>query len=124
LQPSVKRVAIANPDHAPYGIAAKEALRKLGLWDKLKPKLVYAENIRQAIQFIQTGDAHAGIVALSVINVPEVKYTIIDNTLHQPINQIVAIMRTTKAEKEARKFIDYVIKDGKGIMQRYGFVMP
>lgn len=124
LQPSVKRVAIANPDHAPYGIAAKEVLIKLGLWNKLGPKLVYAENVRQAIQFIQTGDAHAGIVAQSVVNVPDIKYTIIDNTLHQPINQIVAIIKTTRTEKEARKFIDFVMEDGKGIMQRYGFVTP
>lgn len=125
LDPSVKKIAIANPDHAPYGIAAKEALIKLGLWDKLKSKLVYAENIRQAVQFIQTGDAPVGIVALSVADVPEITWTLIDNSLHNPINQAAAVIKTTKAEKEARSFIDYVNSAaGRMVMKKYGFSLP
>ena len=67
----IRHVAIANPLHAPYGKAAEEALRKVGIWEAVKPKLVYSENIRHTLQFIQTGAAEAGIVALSVANVPE-----------------------------------------------------
>ena len=125
LDPSIKKIAIANPDHAPYGIAAKEAMIKLDLWDKLKPKLVYAENIRQAVQFVQTGDATAGIVALSVAYMPEISYTLIDENFHNPINQTVAVIKNTKIEKEARGFIDYVNSpDGRTIMKRYGFSLP
>jgi molybdate transport system substrate-binding protein len=123
--PSVRRIAIANPDHAPYGIAAKEAMVRLGLWDKLKPKLIYSENIRQAVQFIQTGDASAGVVALSVADTADTTYTIIDSSLHNPINQAVAIIKTTKVEKDARLFIDYVNSpDGRTIMRKYGFRLP
>ncbi len=122
---SIKKIAIANPDHAPYGIAAKEVLIKLGLWDKLKSKMVYAENIRQALQFIKAGDASAGIVALSVADTSDITYTIVDSSLHNPINQAVAIIKTTKVERDARLFIDYVNSPvGRAIMKRYGFSLP
>ena len=123
--PSIRRIAIANPDHAPYGIAAKEAMVRLGLWDKLKPKLIYSENIRQAVQFIQTGNAMAGILSQSVADAPELEYALIDDSLHTPINQAVAVIKTSKAEKEARAFIDYVNNPaGRAVMKRYGFLMP
>lgn len=125
LDPSIKKIAIANPDHAPYGIAAKEAMTKLGLWDKLKRKLIYAENIRQAVQFVQTGDVSAGIVALSVVDTADMAYTTIDSSLHNPINQVVAVIKTTRVEKEARLFIDYVNSGaGKAVMKKYGFRLP
>ncbi|MBI5327679.1 MAG: molybdate ABC transporter substrate-binding protein [Deltaproteobacteria bacterium] len=125
LDPSIKKISIANPDHAPYGIAAKEALLKLELWDKLKPKLVYGEIIRQALQYLQTGDVPVGIIALSVANVPEITYTPIDNILHNPINQAAAVIKKTKAEKEAREFIHYVTSPiGRPIMKKYGFLLP
>ncbi|MBI5047763.1 MAG: molybdate ABC transporter substrate-binding protein [Deltaproteobacteria bacterium] len=125
LDPSIKKISIANPDHAPYGIAAKEALLKLELWDKLKPKLVYGENIRQALQYLQTGDVPVGIIALSVANVSEITYMPIDNTLHNPINQAAAVIKKTKAEKEAREFIHYVNSPiGRPIMKKYGFLLP
>jgi molybdate transport system substrate-binding protein len=72
LKPEIRHVAIANPEFAPYGKAAKEALQAKGLWESVKPRLVYGENIRQTLQYIQTGNAEAGIVALSIAGVPEV----------------------------------------------------
>ena len=87
--------------------------------------MVYAENIRQAVQFIQTGDASAGIVALSVADADDITYTIIDSSLHNPINQAVAIIKTTKVERDARLFIDYMNSpDGRAIMKKYGFRLP
>ena len=125
FDPSIKKIAIANPDHAPYGIAAMEALKKLNLWDALKPKLVYGENIRQALQYIQTGNAQAGIIALSVVDAPEITWTLIDHNIHNPINQAVAVIKTTKAEKEAREFINYVNgPHSRPIMKKYGFLLP
>src|ERR1700675_972114 len=83
LKPEVRRVAIANPAHAPYGRAAQEALESVGVWEKVKPKLVYGENIRHTLQFIETGAVEAGIVALSVAGVPDVRYVPIDPKLHK-----------------------------------------
>ena len=86
------RIAIANPQHAPYGKAAEQALRSVGMWDVVKGKLVYGENIRHTLQFVQTGAADAGIVALSIANVPEVAWVNIDAALHEPINQAAAVV--------------------------------
>ncbi len=125
LRPEVRRVAIANPSHAPYGMAAKEALISAGLWGRLKEKLVYGENIRQTLQFIETGNAEAGIVALSIADVPDVVYTPIDPSLHNPIEQVVAVLKGTDRVREARAFIDFVTgPSGRAVMERYGFTVP
>ena len=125
LKPEVSRVAIANPDHAPYGVAAMEALQSVGIWDQIRPKLVYGENVRQALQYIETGDATAGIVALSVANVPEVSYVPIDEALHQPLRQSLAVLRRSQHEELARQFIAFVNgPQGRPIMKKYGFLLP
>jgi len=125
LKPEVRRVAIANPEHAPYGVAAMQALQSEGVWEDLKPRLVYGENVRQALQYIQTGDAQAGIVALSVAAVPEVSYTLIDDSLHQPLRQSLAVLRRTAQEQLARDFIAFVNgPQGRPIMKKYGLMLP
>lgn len=125
LDAKISKVAIANPNHAPYGMAAKQALVAAGLWDQLQPKLVYGENVRQALQFVQTGNAEAGIVALSVANVPEVTCSLIDESLHEPLEQALAVIRGTPREKAARDFIKFVNgPEGRKIMRKYGFVLP
>jgi molybdate transport system substrate-binding protein len=125
LKPEVRKVAIANPEHAPYGVAAMQALQSEGIWEDLEPRLVYGENVRQALQYIQTGDAQAGIVALSVAAVPEVSYTLIDDSLHQPLRQSLAVLRRTGEEQLARDFIAFVNgPQGRPIMKKYGFVLP
>lgn len=124
LKPEVKNIAIANPEHAPYGLAAKEALAKAGIWEKVKHKLVYAENIRTALTYIQTGDAEAGIVALSIANAPEAAYTPIDERLHSPITQAAAVIKSSRHRDEAVSFIRYVNgPDGREILKKYGFVL-
>ena len=121
----VHRVAIANPQHAPYGKAAEEALRALGLWDAVRPKLVYGENIRHALQFLQTGAADAGIVALSVANVPEVEWVPIDPALHAPLNQVVAVVRQSGRPELGVALIQFVNGgEGRQVMKRYGFLLP
>lgn len=118
----IKRIAIATPLHAPYGIAAKEALVSTGLWDRIKHRIIYGENIRQTLQFVQTGNAPVGIVALAIADVPEV-YTIpIDPSLYAPIDQTVAVVKRTKRFAEARRFIEFLYTDkGRTILRRYGF---
>jgi molybdate transport system substrate-binding protein len=125
LKPEVKKVAIANPEHAPYGVAAMQALQSEGIWEDLEPRLVYGENVRQALQYIQTGDAQAGIVALSVAAVPEISYTLINDSLHQPLRQALAVLRRTGEEQLARDFIAFVNgSQGRPIMKKYGFLLP
>jgi molybdate transport system substrate-binding protein len=121
----VRRVAIANPAHAPYGRAAEEALRTVGLWDALKPKLVYGENIRQALQYVETGAAEAGIVALSVANVPSVHVTPIDPALHTPLNQAAAVVRRSPRPEMGLAFLQFVNGPaGRVVMKRHGFLLP
>jgi molybdate transport system substrate-binding protein len=121
----IRHVAIANPLHAPYGRAAEEALRKAGLWETVKPKLVFGENIRHALQFIQSGAAEAGIVALSVANVPEVEWTPIDPSLYSRLQQVAAVVKRTPRPELGLAFIQFVNgPEGRSIMKRYGFIVP
>jgi molybdate transport system substrate-binding protein len=125
LNPAIGTIAIANPDHAPYGLAAKQALQTAGLWDELQPKIVFGENVRQTLHYIQTGDAMAGIVALSVANVPEVSWVLLDEGLHQPLDQALAVVRTSKQIETARAFASFINGEkGRPIMRNYGFILP
>lgn len=124
-QDQIRRVAIANPDHAPYGVAAKQALEATGVWEAVQSKLVLGENVRQTLQFVQTGDAPAGIVALSVANVPEIDYTLIDDRLHQPLDQALGVVATSKHKEIAAAFAAFINGDqGRPIMRQYGFLLP
>jgi molybdate transport system substrate-binding protein len=121
----VKRIAIANPAHAPYGMAAREALVSAGVWIQVQPKLVYGENIRQALQFLQTGNVDAAILALSVAQVPEVQRTRIDQSLYKPIIQAAAVTARSTHPDLARAFIRFVNgPQGRPIMKRFGFLLP
>ena len=125
LDPSIQHVAIANPAHAPYGVAAQQALENAGVWDGVREKLVFGENVAQTLQFVQTGNAHAGLVALSIVDVPEVSGMLISDDLHDPINQALAVISGTSREQAARAFIEFVDgPDGRAVMRRYGFVLP
>jgi molybdate transport system substrate-binding protein len=126
LQPEVKKVAIANPEHAPYGAAAKQALRAAQVWERVEPKLVLGENIAQTFQFVQTGNAEAGIVALSVVlGVPGTSYTLIDQALHLPLRQAAGVIATSKQPEVAREFLAFVNgPSGRPIMKQYGFLLP
>lgn len=125
LRPEVKRIAIANPDHAPYGRAARQALQAVGLWETLKPRLVYGENIRHTLQFVETGAVDAGIVALSVADTTQVRYVPIDPRLHDPLNQMAAVVKRSPRPELAMAFIQFVNgPEGRVIMKRYGFLLP
>lgn len=127
--PKITRVAIANPKHAPYGKRAEEALRASGLWEKIEPKLVYGENIAQTAQYVLTGNAQVGIVALSLaVNAELVSrggYWLVPDNLHQSLEQGFII--TTRAEKNpvAKRFADYISsKPARAVMTKYGFILP
>ena len=121
-RPEVMRIAIANPDHAPYGLAAKQALESAGIWDRVKPKLVYGDNVRQTLQYAQTGNVDVAIVSLSLSNENHGRWTLIPEDLHQPIDQGLGIIKTTKNEKAARAFASFLAApQGQSILKKYGF---
>jgi molybdate transport system substrate-binding protein len=118
----VKRIAIANPDHAPYGMAAREAMQHAGIWDSVKSKLVYGDNIRQTLQFAETGNVEVAIVALSLSKQSDGHWTLIPEELHKPINQGLAVINGSKNEKSARAFASFITgPQGQAILAKYGF---
>jgi len=121
----IKRIAIANPDHAPYGIAAREALQTAGIWERIKPRIIFAENINQTLQYGISGNVDVAIVALSLCNGTNGVWTLIPDNLHKQVIQSLAIIKTTQNEAAARSFEDYVIgTEGRATLQRFGFVVP
>ena len=120
----VTKFAIANPEHAPYGRAAKQALQQLGLWDRVSPKLVMGENISQATQFVATGAAQAGITALSLAVAPEIaslgKHVVLPERLHAPLRQRMVLLKN--ASPGAWAFYDFLQSSAaKAVLARYGF---
>lgn len=122
---SPKKIAIADPSHAPYGLAAKEALQSLGLWDQLEAKMVNAKDIQDALTMLKTGNVEAAFISLSVYNKSEVNFLLIDDKLYNPLKQAIAVVKGTQHEKAAREFIKFVNgEQGRDIMKKYGFVLP
>jgi molybdate transport system substrate-binding protein len=124
-RPEIRRISIANPDHAPYGLAARQALESAGVWEAVKPKLIYADNIRQALQFGETGNVEVAIVALSLSLPSNGQWVLLPEELHKPIEQGLAVIRTTRHEREARDFAAFVKgPEGQTILRKYGFEVP
>jgi molybdate transport system substrate-binding protein len=125
---SVEKFAIANPDHAPYGHAAVAALQKAGIYESVKNKLVYGENISQAAQFAQSGNAQAGIVALSLAVSPAMrngKRWEIPADMHPALEQGVIVLKGATNKEAARAFLEYVKSTaGRAILAKYGFAFP
>jgi molybdate transport system substrate-binding protein len=128
LDQRVKKIAIANPEHAPYGRAAVAAMKKAGIYEQVKHKLVYGENISQAAEFVQSGNAQAGIVALSLATSPAMKNGNkwqIPADSYPPIKQAAVILKASKNKDTARRFLDFVSgPQGREILQRFGFTDP
>ena len=124
-KPEVHRIAIANPEHAPYGEAARQALQSAGIWERMSSRMVFGENIRQTLQYAETGNVDAAIVALSLSINSNGRWVLIPEKLHQPLNQALAVIRSTKHEAEARRFASFINSpQGRPIMRKYGFILP
>ena len=123
---SVRHVAIANPGHAPYGRAAEAALRSLGVYNGVAGKLVLGENVAQTLQFVQSGAADVGIVALSLALAPPVRsqgrYWEVPGTAYPKIEQGGVILKDSKAAREFRSFL--LDEVGRRILKKYGFSLP
>jgi molybdate transport system substrate-binding protein len=121
------RFAIANPEHAPYGRAAMQALKHRGLWDGIQSALVLGENVSQAAQFALTGNSQGGIVAHSLVLAPAMRdrgrFALIPAEWHEPLRQRMVLLRN--ATPVAERFYAYMQeKPAREIMVRYGFVLP
>lgn len=124
--PDIERIAIANPEHAPYGVIAKTVLQNARLWNALQPKLVTANDVRQTLTYAQTGDVSAALVPLSlVIDLNEGAYSLVPETYHPPITQALGIVSQSSHQAEAQQFIDFILsEEGQAILSKYGYTSP
>jgi molybdate transport system substrate-binding protein len=121
------RLAIANPEHAPYGRAAEQALRSLGLWEAVQPRLLLGENVAQAAQYASSGNADGGIVAYSLALGPALRdrgtFVLLPASLHAPLRQRMVLLQG--ASPAAERLYDYLRSPtGRAILQQYGFALP
>lgn len=121
--PAILHIAIANPAHAPYGEAALEALKKAGVWPSLKDRLVYGENVRQTLQFAESGNADVAIVAWSLVF--DRGGTLLPESLHGEIRQVAAMVKSTRQSREALRFLQFLgSAEAQAILVRHGFGSP
>lgn len=124
-KPVIKKIALANPETAPYGAAGKQALERSGLWSKLEPKIVPAESVRQALQFVQSGNAEAGLVGRALANLPEIRVVEVEPDLYDPIIQALGIVARSERTKDAGTFTEFVLgNEGQAILRDAGFASP
>src|SRR5712691_7890177 len=129
LDPSVKKISLANPEHAPYGRAAVAALRHFGLYEKVSDRFVFGENVSQAAQFVESGNAQAGFVALSHAMAPGMRekgrYWIIPSDAYPALQQAAVILSHSSKKAEAAAFLQYIQEpEAIGVLRHYGFSVP
>ena len=129
LDPGIRKIAIANPLHAPYGSAAVAAMQHESIYDQVKSKFVMGENISQTAQFVQSGNADVGIVALSLALAPAMKtagrYVLIPPTDYPPLVQAAMILKSSPNKELAEKFLNFLKEPGTiALMEQYGFAIP
>jgi molybdate transport system substrate-binding protein len=118
----VERISIARPDAAPYGRAAVEALRALNLWNDIEPKVIYGQNVSQAKQYVATGNADAALLPRSLVSEGDGQAIAVDERLHQPIDQSLAVIHASTKQEAARLFSQYILSpEGQSLLQRYGY---
>jgi molybdate transport system substrate-binding protein len=129
LEPSARKIAIANPRHAPYGRAAVAAMKHFGVYEQVRGKLVLGENISQAAQFVESGNSDIGILALSLAQAPALsgkgRHWLIPETAHPVMEQAAVILRSSTKKKTAAEFMHFIRSEpGAAILRRYGFIVP
>lgn len=129
FDPSVKKIAIANPQHAPYGRAAVAALKHAGVYDRVSGRLVLGENVSQAAQFVESGNAQAGLLPLAHAVAPGMrrkgKYWEVPEDAYPPLAQGAVILSHSQHKKEAAEFLEYIkTKESAKVFRKYGFTLP
>jgi molybdate transport system substrate-binding protein len=121
----VTKVVIAKPDIAPYGQAAVESLRALNVWQKVEPKVVYAESVAEARQFASSGNADAAFIPRALVKEGEGRAIDVDESLHAPIDQAMAVVRASKKQDAARRFVEFVTgEEGQSVLKSFGYSAP
>jgi molybdate transport system substrate-binding protein len=126
VDPRFKRIAIANPEHAPYGKAAKQALEKAGIWSQIESRIVLAENIQATMLYARQGNADVALIALSLAVVNDGgAFLPIDPSMHDPLDQQLVVCGNGEEADAARQFSEFVgSREGREVMTRYGFLLP
>ncbi|HEY3744428.1 MAG TPA: molybdate ABC transporter substrate-binding protein [Bryobacteraceae bacterium] len=125
LKPEVQHISIANPAHAPYGMAAKEALESQGLWPKIEAKLVYGENVRQALQFGESGNVDAVLTAWALVRAQPEAVELAPEGVYHPLRQAGAVLKNSQDQKAAREFMKFLLGPvAQGILRNDGFAAP
>ena len=123
-RPDIKRIAIANPDHAPYGAAARQALETAGLWERVQSRLVFGENVAQSYQYVQTGNADVAILPLSLLDAGATGSVLLPAELYEPPAQTAAIVKTTRHPQSAARFLRALTgPTGQAILRRHGYTL-
>ncbi len=127
--PQVKHIAVANPAHAPYGRAAAEALKHEGIYEALQPKFLTGENISQTAQFVQSGNADAGLIALSLAMGPNMRnagrYYVVPESYYASLEQAAILLKNSKNKAVAAQFLEFVKRpEIVKLMSDYGFTLP
>jgi len=119
-------LALANPEHAPYGTAAREVLEALGVWEAVRSRAVLGENVAQALQFVETGNAELGLVALSLVREARARpHHVVPDSLHRPLRQAAGVIRGSRNPAGAGRLLEWVLSDeGQAILRRHGFEAP
>lgn len=122
LRGDIDRIAIANPDHAPYGRAAREALIAAGIWEDVRPRLAFGENVQQTTDYVESGDVDAALVAYALVIDTRTPHFLVEASLHEPIRQGAAIVTRSRSPEAARRFIDFLLgAQGQQLLRSYGF---
>ena len=121
----VSKIAIAKPDVAPYGRAAVESLKALGLWEKVEPRVVYSQTVAQAKQFASSGNADAAFIPHSLLREGEGRAIEVDAKLHAPIDQAIGVVRASKRQDAARRFVEFLLsEEGQAVLKSFGYDSP
>lgn len=116
-----EHIAIANPEHAPYGSAARQALQAKGLWTDLESRIVRGSNVRQAMQYTESGNAEVGLIALSLALHGGGSYVLVDQSLHEPLEQGIAVVKGSSKKAQARAFVAFLTSEtGRELLEPYG----
>jgi molybdate transport system substrate-binding protein len=121
--PKYTRIGLANPDHAPYGKAAEQAMQKAGIYDAIKSRLVLAENVQAAMTYAEEGSVDVAFVALSLVIANDAKgYLAVEPDLHAPLEQTLVVCGKGRETEAAKQLATFIVGDeGRAIMERYGF---
>jgi molybdate transport system substrate-binding protein len=119
------RIAIAKPDVAPYGQAAVDSLKKLGIWNEIEPRVVFAQNVSQAKQYAATGNAEVAFIPLALVRSGEGTYVEVGESLHRPIDQALGVIQSSAKQEAARKFVSFVLsQEGQQLLKEKGYSIP